>query len=122
MEKSPPPFKGEDEKRKKVVLRKSSDKSGRGVLERPQVPCVAIGTVVDANFLGVFFASPIMPPMPNSSFQLRDTLIHKKIQTVGRVVFVDAKRQKYRVVVDEDMPLEEWAFHEVELYKKDSLA
>lgn len=59
--------------------------------------------------------------MLNNTFQLRDTVIHKKIQTVGRVVFVDAKRQKYRVVVDEDMPLEEWAFHEVELYQKPSL-
>lgn len=56
--------------------------------------------------------------MSSSAFQLRDTLIHKKIQTVGRVVFVDAKRQKVRVVVDEDMPLEEWAFHEVELYQR----
>lgn len=60
--------------------------------------------------------------MSNITFRLRDTLIHKKIQTVGRVVFVDAKRQKYRVVIDEDMPLEEWAFHEVELFTKDSLA
>lgn len=58
--------------------------------------------------------------MPNASFQLRDMLIHKKIQTVGMIVFVDAKRQRYRVCVDEDMPLEDWGFHEVELYQKNS--
>ena len=58
--------------------------------------------------------------MPSSFFQLRDMLIHKKIQTVGMVVFVDSKRQRYRVCIDEDMPLEEWAFHEVELYQNTS--
>jgi hypothetical protein len=59
-----------------------------------------------------------MPPMPNASFQLRDLVIHKKIEIVGMVVFVDAKRQQYRVCVDEDMPVENWGFGEVELYQK----
>lgn len=58
--------------------------------------------------------------MLNASFQLRDMLVHKQIQTVGMVVFVDSKKQRYRVCIDQDMPLEEWAFHEVELYQKNT--
>jgi len=58
--------------------------------------------------------------MLNTPFQLRDMLVHKTIQTVGMVVFVDSKHQRYRVCIDEDMPLEEWAFHEVELFQKKS--
>ncbi len=56
--------------------------------------------------------------MPKTSFQLRDLVIHKKMQIVGKVVFVDSKSQQYRVSVDEDMPVENWAFHEVDLYRK----
>lgn len=59
--------------------------------------------------------------MSNDFFQLRDLVIHKKMQIVGKVVFVDSKRQQYRVSVDEDMPVENWAFHEVDLYQKGAL-
>lgn len=58
--------------------------------------------------------------MPNTSFRLRDFVIHKRIQVVGQVVFVDAKRRQYRVCVDEDMPVENWGFDEVDLYHKES--
>lgn len=59
-----------------------------------------------------------MPPMPQAPFQLRDLVIHKRMEIIGKVVFVDVKRQQYRVSVDEDMPVENWGFHEVELHQK----
>lgn len=59
-----------------------------------------------------------MPPMSDALFQLRDYVIHKRIEVVGMVVFVDKKRGEYRVCVDEDMPVENWSFAEVELFKK----
>jgi hypothetical protein len=59
-----------------------------------------------------------MPPMSDTPFQLRDYVIHKRIEVVGMVVFVDKKRGEYRVCVDEDMPVEHWGFAEVDLFKK----
>ncbi len=56
-----------------------------------------------------------MPPTP---FQLRDLVIHKRMEIIGKIVFVDVKRQQYRVSVDEDMPVENWGFQEVELHQK----
>jgi hypothetical protein len=58
--------------------------------------------------------------MHKADYQLRDLLIHKKIEVVGRVVFVDRKNAIYRVSVDDDMPVENWGFGEVELYQKNS--
>lgn len=66
------------------------------------------------NYLAVYNAA-----MLNASFRLRD-MLSKKIKTVGMIVFVDVKGQRYRVCVDEDMPLEDWGFREVELYQKSS--
>ena len=60
----------------------------------------------------------IMPAMNQAAFQLRDLVIHKKIEIVGMVVFVDPKRRQYRVCVDEDMPVETWGFDEVDFYAK----
>lgn len=57
--------------------------------------------------------------MHKANFQLRDMLIHKKIKIVGMVVFVDRKKGIYRVNVDDDMPVENWSFDEVELYQKE---
>jgi hypothetical protein len=57
--------------------------------------------------------------MHKANFQLRDMLIHKKIKIVGMVVFVDRKKGIYRVSVDDDMPVENWSFGEVELYQKE---
>lgn len=56
--------------------------------------------------------------MHKADYQLRDLLIHKKIEIVGMVVFVDRKQGVYRVCVDDDMPVENWGFHEVDLYQK----
>jgi hypothetical protein len=61
-----------------------------------------------------------MPPMSNAPFQLRDFVMHKRMEIVGMIVFVDKKLQQYRVCVDDDMPVENWGFHEVELYQKPS--
>jgi|GEM_PF-3241043 len=55
--------------------------------------------------------------MPKAEFRLRDMLLHKKIDIVGMVVFVDHKNGIYRVSVDDDMPVENWVFGEVELYR-----
>jgi hypothetical protein len=59
-----------------------------------------------------------MPVMPTPPFELRDFVKHKLIDIVGLVVFVDKKRQEYRVSVDEDMPVQHWGFGEVELFQK----
>ena len=56
--------------------------------------------------------------MATSSIQLRDLVIHKQIEIVGMVVFVDPKKQECRVRLDDDLPLETWSFHEVDLYQK----
>jgi hypothetical protein len=45
-------------------------------------------------------------------------VIHKKMDIVGQVVFVDIKKGECRVCVDEDMPVENWVFAELELYQK----
>jgi len=56
--------------------------------------------------------------MSTTPFELRDFVKHKRIDIVGLVVFVDKKRQEYRVSVDEDMPVQHWGFGEVELFQK----
>ena len=56
--------------------------------------------------------------MENKPFQLRDMVVHKRIDIVGTVVFVDSKHQLCRVCVDEDMPVENWNFNDMELFKK----
>ena len=61
-----------------------------------------------------------MPDMSNAPFELRDFVKHKLIDIVGMVVFVDKKRQEYRVSVDEDMPVQHWGFSEVELFQKNA--
>ncbi len=61
---------------------------------------------------------PYNAPMHKAQFKLRDLLIHKKIEIVGMVVFVDHKKGIYRVCVDDDMPVENWGFGEVDLYQK----
>ena len=58
----------------------------------------------------------MMPDMSENSFQLRDRVKHKRIDIVGMIVFVDKKRQEYRVSVDDDMPVQHWGFSEVELF------
>ena len=59
-----------------------------------------------------------MPAMSKAPFQLRDMVIHKKMDIVGQVVFVDVKKSECRVCVDDDMPVENWGFAELELYQK----
>jgi hypothetical protein len=56
--------------------------------------------------------------MADKKFQLRDMVIHKKIEIVGTVVFVDMKHEICRVCVDEDMPVENWGFNEMELFRE----
>jgi hypothetical protein len=58
--------------------------------------------------------------MTNDSIQLRDLVIHKQIEIVGMVVFVDPKKRELRVRLDEDLPLETWSFTEVDLFQKGS--
>ena len=60
--------------------------------------------------------------MSISPFQLRDFVKHKRIDIVGKIVFVDKKREEYRVSVDEDMPVQHWRFGEVELFQKGSVS
>jgi hypothetical protein len=56
--------------------------------------------------------------MANETIQLRDLVMHRQIEIVGMVVFVDLKKQECRVRLDEDLPLETWSFREIDLYQK----
>ena len=56
--------------------------------------------------------------MANDPIQLRDLVIHRQIEIVGMVVFVDPKKQECRVRLDEDLPLETWGFGEVDHYQR----
>ena len=56
--------------------------------------------------------------MANEPIRLRDLVVHKQIEIVGMVVFVDPKKRECRVRLDDDLPLETWGFGEVELFQK----
>ena len=75
---------------------------------------------MDQKRLGLVGKPHIMPAMSTIPFELRDLIKHKRIDIIGKVVFVDKKHQEYRVSVDEDMPVEHWCFSEVELHQKSS--